>query len=172
MKIVNIANEIHAEINYDSSTSIAAISYWLRGQLGRINNLLFEDFVIEETSGQYEIVDGDNTEISQEAVSVLKSLYRVYDYGVSVRSTMNALTNDSLLEFTDNLQGSTVRRHNKGEQAKTFASLKAAEQENLNDLIGAYRMRNTEPSQTVGDDTWSGGYDQNGSYNLRNWNNG
>lgn len=138
--------------------------------MGHINNLLFEDFIIEETSGNYEILDGDNIEISQEAVSILKALFRVYDLGVQVRATMNAISSDSILEFTDNLQGSTIRKVNRVEQSKVFASLKAAEQENLNDLIGAYRMKHTEPSQITGDDAIEGRYNPEGPYTLRNWN--
>ena len=42
MRVVDIAQQIHSEISYDTSTSIPAIAYWIRGQLGRINNLLFE----------------------------------------------------------------------------------------------------------------------------------
>ncbi len=172
MKIVDIASEIHSETNYSTSITLASISYWIRGQVGHINNLLFEDFYIEEVSGQFEIWDQSQTEISIEAVAIIKSLYRVFDYGLSVRSTMNALANDSILEFTDNLQGSTIRRTNKNEISRSFISLKAAEQDNLDTLVGAYRMRNTEPSQVAGDDTSEGRYNPDYPYTYRDWNNG
>lgn len=170
MKVENIAAELFLELGEPSSTSIPAISYYLRAQIGHINNLLFEDFYIEEVSGQFQIWDGDEIEISTEAVSVLKALYRVYDLGVQVRATMNAINSDSILEFTDNLQGSTIRKIDRNTQSRNWISLKTAEQENLNDLVGAYRMRNTEPSQTVGDDFAEGRYNGNQSYTLRNWN--
>lgn len=170
MKVVDLATQIFFELSEPSYLTIPSVAYFIRGKVGAINNLLFEDFYIEETSGQFEILHSDGSEISEEACSVILSLYKVHDFGVQVRATLNALANDSIVEFTDNLQGSTIRRSDRNTTSKTYVSLKAAEQENLNDLIGAYRMNHTEPSQIAGDDTVSEAYNGGNYPTLRNWN--
>jgi hypothetical protein len=148
MKIVDLANELYIEIGSPTSTSIAAIAFWLRGQIGRINNLLFEDFVLD---GDYEIVDGNGDEISENAAAILKAMYRVYDFNLQIRSNMTAISSDSVLRVEDN--GSSVTKINKNEVSKTLASLKEVEERALKDLITAYRLKLASPSQVVGDDT-------------------
>jgi len=147
MKVVDIANEIYIDSGSPSSTSVPAIAFWIRGKVGEINNLLFEDFSINDA---LEIVDGGG-EISMQAVSIIKKLYKIYDYEVSIRSNMNALASDSILKVTD--QGSSVEKVNRNEVSKTFVSLRNTEEESLQRLITAYRMRGAGPTQVVGDDT-------------------
>jgi hypothetical protein len=160
MRVVDIANEIYIDSGSPTSTSIPAIAYWIRGKVGEINNLLFEDFSI---NAAMEIVDGDG-EISIEAVSIIKKLYKIYDYEVSVRTNMNALAADSIIEVVD--QGSSVRKVNRNEVSKTFVSLRNAEEESLNRLVTAYRSRTTAPTQVVGDDTEIG-YNAVRGYTVR-----
>ncbi len=153
MKVVDIANEIFIEAGSPTATSVPAIAFWVRGKVGDINVLLFEDFEISDT---YEIVDGGGTEIPIEAVSIIKKLYKIYDYDIQIRINMNALSTDSIIEVTD--QGSSVRKVNKNEVSKTFANLKGLEEEALNRLVTSYRMRGASPVQVVGDDTIPGHY--------------
>lgn len=151
MKVVDIATEIYIDSGSPTSTSIPAIAFWIRGKVGDINVLLFEDFHVDVIDGTYEIIDGNSTEIPIEAVAVIKKLYKIYDYEVSVRSNMNALATDSIIEVQD--QGSSVRKVNRNEVSKTFVSLKNLEEESLQRLITSYRMRGASPTQVVGDDT-------------------
>lgn len=151
MKVVDIANEIYIDSGSPSSTSVPAIAFWVRGKIGDINILLFEDFHIDTTNGTYEILDGNGDEIPIEAVAIIKKFYKIYDYEVSVRSNMNALASDSIIEVTD--QGSSVRKVNRNEVSKTFVQLKSLEEDSLNRLISSYRMRGATPTQVVGDDT-------------------
>lgn len=162
MKIVDIANEIYIESGSPTSTNIPVISFWIRGKIGDINNLLFEDFTL---NSNYEIVDGGGTEIPFEVVSIIKKMYKIYDFEVQIRSNMNALTTDSIIEVQD--QGSSVRKVNKNEVSKTFVSLKNTEEESLNRLITAYRMKGAKPLQVVGDDIVQGNYGGNFINDLR-----
>lgn len=148
MKVVDIANEIYIDSGSPTATSIPAIAFWIRGKVGEINNLLIEEFVISDA---YEITRADGTEISIEAVSIIKKLYKIYDYEVQIRTHMNALLTDSVLEVSD--QGSSVKRVNRNEVSKTFASLKNSETTALNKLVQDYRNRAAQPGQIVGDDT-------------------
>ncbi len=152
MKVVDIATEIHIEIGQPTDTSIASIAYWVRSKTGEINNLLFESFEIDEDT--YEILDANGDEISINAVSVIKKLYKVYYYEVQIRGHMSAVSTDTILEVTD--QGSSVKKINRNEVSKTLATLKRAEQDELSDLISSYKIRLSTPNQVTGDDTASG----------------
>jgi len=165
MKVVDIANEIYIDAGSPTSTSIPAIAFWIRGKVGELNNLIFEDFDIDDDT--FEILDGDGNEIPIEAVSIIKKMYKVYDFEVQIRSNMNSISTDSIIEVTD--QGSSVRKINRNEVSKTFASLKSTEQQALKDLITAYRMRGASPTQVVGDDTIPGRYGEVTISDYRVW---
>ena len=157
MKIVDIATQIYQDAGEPSSSSIPAIAYWIRGKVGDINILLFEDFTVEETSGQYEILDADSIEISIDAVSIIKQLYQIYDYQVQIRAQMNALATDTILEFKE-IDGSAFKRTNRNEVSKTLASLRKDELETLKGMVNAYRIKKSGPAQIAGDDTIEGFY--------------
>lgn len=153
MTVTEIATEIYVEIGSPTSTSVSAISTWLRAKVGDINNLLFESF---ELNASNEIVDGGGTAINIEAAAILKKLYKVYDYEVSIRTHMNAISTDSILEVSE--QGSSVKKINRSEVSKTLAGLKKEEEISLKNLINSYRQRLAVPSQVAGDDTTNGLY--------------
>ena len=90
MKVVDIAQEIYFDLNSPSDLSIAAIAYWVRSNVGALNNLIFSNFVVNETT--YEIVDGSDSavEIDINAVSILKKMYIVHRYAVIIRSKLAA----------------------------------------------------------------------------------
>lgn len=155
MKVQDIANEIYIEAGSPSSTSIPAISFWVRAKVGALNNILFESFTIDSVT--YEIVDGCGAEINPEAVAIIKQMYRVYDYEIQIRSNMNSLAGDSILEVTD--QGSSVKKVNRNEVSKTLAQVRKDESTALNNLITSYRLRGAGPKQVAGDDTQVGHYD-------------
>jgi hypothetical protein len=154
MKVVDIANEIFIDAGSPTTTSIPAIAFWVRGQVGRINNLLYEDFTINETT--LELTHADGTEISYEAVAVIKQLYRLYDYEVQIRTQMNALAACNILSIDD--QGTSITRINRNSVSQTLSQIRRDEISMLNDLITAYRNNNPAamPSQVAGDDTYAG----------------
>ncbi len=164
MFVQDIASEIWQSINQDSSTSIASISYWVRANLGYINNVLMESFIINDS---YEITDQSGaTTIPIEAVAIIKQLYIIYDLGLQIRANFSNLNTDSVIEVEDD--NSSVRRVDRNQVAKTLASLKKDEMQTLKDLVTAYRYRNSSPKQTVGDDIY-GGYHYSHSYNRTSW---
>lgn len=155
MQVVDIANEIFIDSGSPTSTSVPAIAFWVRGKIGELNNLTFESFVINSS---YEVVDENGAEISIEAVSILKKLYKIYDYDVQIRSNMDSLSTDSIIEVTD--QGSSVKKVNRNEVSKTLSTLKNGEQEALNNLLTSYKMKGSTPRQISGDDTVEGSFNQ------------
>jgi hypothetical protein len=154
MKIVDIATQIFQDAGEPSSSSVPAITYWIRGKVGDINVLLYENFTVEENSGDYEILNGDS-EISADAVAIIKKMYEIYDYQVQIRAQMNALASDSILEFNE-VDGSSFRRTNRNEISKTLASIRKDELQSLKDLVTAYRIKQAVPLQSTGDDIFEG----------------
>ncbi len=150
MKVVDIANEIFIENGSSTTTSIPAIAFWIRGKVGWLNTVLFEDFYINPA---LEIFNADTGEISLEAVSVIKQSYRVYDLEVQIRTMTNALAADSILSVQDNLGGTSFTRVNRNEIAKTIVTIRKDELLYLNRMIDAYRSLKSTPSQVAGDDT-------------------
>ena len=85
MKVVDIADELYREIGEPSTYSIASISYWVRANIGRLNNHLSTFFEIQEDT--YEIkqqIDekNDNTLVSKEITldeaSILKKMFMIH----------------------------------------------------------------------------------------------
>lgn len=166
MKIVDIANEVFLDHGSPSDTSLPAISFWLRGKLGALNTLLYEDFVLNATS--LDITKSDGSDIPIEAVAVLKHMYHIYDSEVQIRKHMNALVANPILSVED--QGTTVTRVNRNSVSQTFVQIKKDDLDVLNALVTAYRNRNSPPSQVAGDDVipaWNNTSNSDYPYYLR-----
>ena len=87
MKVVDIANEIYLELGSPTTTSLAAVSFWIRSNIGRLNNLINENFSILQPT--YEIINtfSDNTveEININAAAILKKMYFLHHYDTLIR---------------------------------------------------------------------------------------
>jgi hypothetical protein len=155
MKVVDISTEIFIEIGSPTTTSVPAIAFWVRSKLGWLNATLYEDFFLDANS---EVLNAyrDNSEISLEAVAVLVQLYKVYDLETQIRSMMNALAFNGIIEVQDNLGGTSFKRVNRNEIAKTLISLRKDEITLLKNMIDTYRSLTSQPSQVAGDDTQPG----------------
>lgn len=155
MKVVDCASEIFSEIGSPSDISIAAIAYWVRANIGHLNNLLFSNFAIDSN---YEIVDtdDDDAEIDINAVSVLKKLYMVHRYAVTIRSKITAAGTDEIIEIQD--QDTKVKKIDKNQLIKTISQEKKEEEASLKYLINAYRAKKSAPIHVIGDDTVAGYY--------------
>ena len=164
MKSVDIADELYRELGSPSTLSIPAISFWLRTNLGILNNHLNTSYTLGGAP-DYEIqnvyTDLQNNliteEINEEAKAVLKKMYLVHHYEVKLRESLAASTTDSVISVSDD--GSSVRKVNKNEVSKVYLKLLKTEMEELNKLIFSYQRRGAEPIQVAGDDTIAGYFD-------------
>tara|TARA_Y100000310_G_scaffold253809_1_gene260779 strand:- start:311 stop:823 length:513 start_codon:yes stop_codon:yes gene_type:complete len=156
MKVVDIADEIFRETGSMDITSVAAISFWIRSNIGAMNNHLNTTFAVDDTTLEISYTDEDDVVISlnPEEVSILKQMYIVYDYDSKLRLLLGAASWDSVVEVSD--AGTRVKKVNKSEMGKTLALTKKQEQEQLNKLISSYKMRESNPRQVAGDDTAEG----------------
>lgn len=162
MKVVDIAQEIYFDLNSPSDLSLAAISFWIRANVGALNSYLFSNFVVEETN--YEIVDADDNtvQIDINAVAILKKMYMIHRYAVIIRSKLTSTDSDDVIEVTHN--DTKVRKIDKNQIIKTVSAEKKQEEESLKLLISAYRGKKFVPGQVVGDDIVAGKYPDNYPY--------
>jgi hypothetical protein len=152
MKVVDIAQEIYFDLAEPTDLSIAAISFWIRANIGNLNNTIFSNFAINDS---YEIVEGD-AEININAVAILKKMYMVHRYAVIIRSKITEVGANDVIEVQD--QDTRVRRTDKNQLIRSISAEKKQEEEELRFLISNYRANRINPGQVVGDDIVAGSY--------------
>ena len=160
MKTVDIADEIYRELGSPSSTSISAIAFWVRSNIGALNNYLNEAFVISDS---YEIVGSDSAEINIQAVAILKKMYSIHDYDLKIRANIVSISTSDIISISD--KGRSVTKVNKNEVTKALTSLKNEEGRTMTALAIAYKNRDSTPIQVVGDDTVAGSFRSSDYYN-------
>tara|TARA_R100001377_G_scaffold66048_1_gene41344 strand:+ start:284 stop:778 length:495 start_codon:yes stop_codon:yes gene_type:complete len=144
-KIVSIADEVYRELGNPTDLSIATISFWLRTNVGQLNNLINIDASINQETLE---LDG---ELTIDQAVIFKKLYFIHYYDLKIRATLGAASNDGVIEVSSD--GARVRKVNKNELSKTWMAARAAERDELDKLINAYRITASAPSQVAGDDT-------------------
>ena len=151
-KIVDIAHEIHSEIGSPTTLTIPAIAFWVRSNIGGLNNLLQTSFIVGGQEEDWEITPtfGDDEKY------VLKKMYLIHFYDIKLRASLGAAETDTVVEIETD--GTRVRKVNKIQQSQTYSSAKRAELEELNKVVQAYRMGGSTPLQVAGDDTTAGRY--------------
>jgi len=160
MKVVDIAAEAHRDLSSPSDLSIPAIAYWLRVNVGALNNHLNTCYVANSTTLELEqtIKDSSGNEstviIGLEEAAVLKKMYMIHYYNLKIRSHVVAIGNDSILRVSDG--GSSVTKVNKAAVALHLNQIKGQENQELRELIYAYQRSQAIPRQVVGDDTQAG----------------
>ena len=73
MKVVDIADEIFRELGEPTTLSIPAITYWIRSNVGQMNNLIHTSFFINSKDLEIvETVDSKSVEIGEEEKAIIK----------------------------------------------------------------------------------------------------
>ena len=152
MKVVDIAQEIYFDLNSPSDLSLAAVSFWIRANIGNLNNTIFSSFIINDS---YEITESD-AEININAVAILKKMYMVHRYAVIIRSKITEVSANDVVEIQD--QDTRVRRIDKNQLIRSISAEKKQEEEELRFLISNYRANKSSPGQVIGDDIVAGSF--------------
>jgi hypothetical protein len=145
VKIVSIADETYRELASPSDLSIAAISFWLRTNLGQLNNLIATSYALDVNTQELE------TGLTIEEAVIFKKLYFVHYYDIKIRATLGAASSDSVVEVSSD--GARVRKINKNDISKTWMSARNLERDDLTRLVTAYKLTESSPRQVAGDDT-------------------
>tara|TARA_R100000808_G_C2152931_1_gene162724 strand:+ start:2465 stop:2947 length:483 start_codon:yes stop_codon:yes gene_type:complete len=157
MKIVDIADEIFRELDQPTEVSIPQIAFWVRVNIGTLNNLIYTEFKIDETT--LEISPDPNIEEK----SILKKLYTTHFYDMKIRSVLGASSLDAVVEVTSD--GATVRKVNRNQTSQILTSIRKQEQDILSNLVESYKSNKAVPRQVAGDDTVEGVYTTNTQLN-------
>tara|TARA_Y100001938_G_C8101576_1_gene442219 strand:- start:16141 stop:16668 length:528 start_codon:yes stop_codon:yes gene_type:complete len=155
MKITDISHEIFTELGSPTNLSVPAIAFWIRTNVGTLNNLINTSFVLNASHEIEETVDSVTTEIGRNEVSILKKMHLIHYYDTLVRDSIGAASWNSVIEVTD--MNARVRKINRSEIGKTLAQVKKEENVQLEKLVIAYKSGNATPLQVSGDDTIIGG---------------
>lgn len=150
MKIVEIAQEIYLELGQPTDLSIAAISYWLRSNIGVLNNKINKDIIIDDCNLELD------PSLGEAEKSIYKKIYDCYYYDLKLKQTLGAVSIDSVLEVTDG--GGTIRKLNKNETSKIYLQAKKDSVQELEMMISSYKINDVGPLQVAGDDTVEGWY--------------
>ncbi len=143
--LIEIATRISQNLDNPDSPTIGVIEYWLRHNIGNLNNLLNTGYSIDQTDGTVEPDLGENE------AAIFQTMYLVKYYEGKIRANLGAAAIDSILEVSEN--GAVVRMTNKNSIAQTYSQIKNQEQEVLNKLVTFYRGNNATPQGIDGDDT-------------------
>lgn len=164
MKVVDIANEIYLELSKPCRISIPSVAFWIRSNIGKLNNTINENFSIYEPN--YEIINtlGDDTteEININAAAILKKMYSMHYYDILIRENIGAAGADPIISVESD--GMAVRKVSKTEIGRNLYNLKQAEYKELTDMIHAYKINKASPRQVAGNDTTIGSYIPTRSY--------
>jgi hypothetical protein len=178
MKIQDIADEIFRDLNKPSDLSIPAIAYWVRTNIGALNNLIFTSYSVDCTDPNLEFTanttDGEvsggapvmTVPFKDEEKAIMKSLYAIHYYDLKIRGVLGAAGYNSALEVTAN--GATVRLTSKTEIAKAYMQAKKMEVENRDRLVMGYNKSKAIPAQVAGDDTQPGLFSPQYDFNRVN----
>jgi hypothetical protein len=164
MKAVDIADQLYRELSSPADLSIPAISYWLRTNLGGLNNHINTwyalgpgpDYEVQQT---YTNQNGAliTEEIDAQAMAVLKKMYMIHYYDNKLRQGLIAASTDSVVSVSDD--GSSIKKINKNDINKVWLKVLEDETVELMKMIYSYQRRGAQPIQVAGDDTIVGYYD-------------
>jgi hypothetical protein len=132
--ITDISNELYDELAEPTDISIPAIAFWLRSNVGKLNNVLCKSFEINPNSGNYEITP----EINDNVKDIFKTLYVIYYLGRQVEKNLGAASVNTVVEIDSD--GSKVKKTSKNDNAKVWLEIKKNAQEDLKNLLNAYRF--------------------------------
>ena len=89
----DIADEIYEELGSPTDVSISSITYWLRNNVGKLNNLLGCSFSISESD--YELT----TSLDTQQKDIFKKIYLIYYYQRKISSNSTAMGYDSIMQL-------------------------------------------------------------------------
>tara|TARA_Y100000310_G_C20633314_1_gene789812 strand:- start:1221 stop:1706 length:486 start_codon:yes stop_codon:yes gene_type:complete len=150
MKIVDVANELFAELGQPSTLSLPPIVFWLRTNIGNLNSRLNASYDIDGST--FELTP----DLGHKEKDILKKMYMIHHYDSKLRESLGAASTDTWVEIQSD--GTSVRRVNKVQQSQTYQVAKRTEMEDLEKLVHAYKMSGSAPLQVAGDDTVEGSY--------------
>ena len=143
--VVDISDEVNFELNSPSDISISFISFWLRRNVGKLNNLIGTTFTIT-TDSPFNF----SSALSEEQKDIYKHLFKIYYWQKKINDNLGASNFDVVQEVTSD--GATIRVVNKNTIALTYIQLRNQEIEALKNMVNGYKLGSFDPLSVVGED--------------------
>lgn len=144
MKILLLADEIWKELSEPSDLSVSAITFWLRINIGKLNNQIGLAYKVDPTNGEI------TPDMGIKEQAVFKALYMIYFYDKLIRASLGAASIETVLEVSSD--GGTVRKLNKTTLAQTYIQMRKQAVEDLQTLTVNYKGSDHLPLSVTGDD--------------------
>ncbi len=150
--ITDIADELWRDLGTPPETQIPYISFWLRANIGKLDNLIFKNFSID--SSTQEIIDIVDLQIfGDKEKDIYKEIFKVKYYESQVNKFLYAGQFNLITQTTEG--DSTIKRQTKNDLAKTMLLLQKEANDRLIYLAHLYKYNQSTPSQVTGDDFYS-----------------
>ena len=160
MKVVDIADEIYRELNFPTDSSIPAVSFWIRTNIGALNNLINTSYYID--SATFEILQvppgsaSGKEEIGENEKAILKKMHFVHYYEKKIKENLGVGAIDQTVEISSD--GMKIRKTSKTEIIRYISAVKQQEFFELEKMVHFYKTNQSSPRQVTGDDTTEGLY--------------
>ncbi len=149
VKIVDLGTNIwKGELQESSDTSSVSIMFWLRANIGTLNNILGTQYIIN--SSTLEPNDESGNILGDSEAGIYKYLYLLNYYERQFKSFAGIGGVNLLIEATSD--GGTLRFVDRTKMAQLYMQLRKDTEVTLNRLVNKYKFRNQTAVQVTGDD--------------------
>ena len=191
MKVVDIADEVYRELGEPSTISIPAVAFWIRANVGALNNYIGTSYRILDGSTEVDLDDGDSRtltstleisqivenasgqevelEIGENEKAIFKKMYHIHYYDRLLRNNLTSIASDSVISVSDD--GSSVTKINKNEISKVYSQIKKQETEELGFMVAGYKIKHSTPLSVNVDDNVVGHYKSSDRFNRTDFSN-
>jgi hypothetical protein len=141
--ITQIADNIFEDLGRPTDTTLSAIAFWLRNNLGNLNISTNQNYILNQD-------ESVSPNINSDSYGVFAAMYRVRYFEKKYINGLSTAGYDIPTEVTSD--GMTVRLESKIALSKFWSEAQKTAQSELNDLINAYKVDKNLPLQVAGDD--------------------
>lgn len=149
-KVVDISQGIIDDLSDTTNISLPSVATYLRQNIGRLNDLINSNFIIQQ--GTLEIVDGtDGVTLIGDLESALYSqLYEIYYFQRRANSVLGVVSIDTVIQYQSD--GGVIRQIDRNQIARTYLDLKKDAEEQLKSMVNKYKLYTIGAVQIIGSD--------------------
>ncbi len=164
-KVVDLAEDIFLNLSSPSNLSVSFVAYWIRANVGKINNLILTDFVIDDTT--LEFTSPSNIPLSYDVGAIFVKSFEIYNLDKLIRDNIGVVFGGQAMSVESD--GGKVNLVNPHVVSRLFLDMKKELIKELQILTNGFKINRSNPSSISGEDSISLG-DLGYSYSFRYFN--
>jgi NADH:ubiquinone oxidoreductase subunit D len=155
--ISDIADEAYREISNPSTTSISALAFYFRSNIGSLNNLIAANYSLDTTTLEITPALGDNEK------EIYKKIFHIDYIGKIIRENTGASAYSAVIEVSSDR--GVVRKVTPTMVNQNLLQFRKQLSDELKDLVDSYNVNSIMPTVVNGDDylTDTNNYELNSS---------